>query len=137
MERQQKQSDDVKDRHVNVLKSVNHHGINVVTSERIHLQQCKTRISHAHGEVSEVINNERKHHESAYHHVSRRPARFNITAIAVRLRTRAAIFDCELNCEINMQDDGREEERANEPEDRAEIVEMLRVGVDPVRSEKN
>src|SRR5215467_1195344 len=101
MERQQKQSDDVKDRHVNVLKSVNHHGVNVVTSERIHLEQRKTLISHAYGEVSEVINNEREHNESTYHHVSRRPARFYVAPIAVRFRTSATIFDRELNCEIN------------------------------------
>jgi len=137
MQRQQKQSDDVEDRHVNVLKSVNHHGVNVVTPERIHLEQCETRISYAHGEMSEVIDNEREHDESAHDHVSGRPARLRVTSIPVRLWSRATIFDCELDCEINVQDDGREEERADEPEDRAQIVEMLRVGVDPVRCEKN
>ena len=44
MKGEQEQADDVKGRDVNVLKSVNHHRINVVMIERIVFQQRKTGI---------------------------------------------------------------------------------------------
>ena len=37
-------------------------------------------------------------------HVTRGPARFDVISIAVGLPSRVPIFDCKLNCKINVQD---------------------------------
>src|ERR1043166_7453262 len=137
MKCQQKKTDDVKDRHVNVLKSVNHHRVNVVTIERIEFEQWKLRIEFARREMEQVKNNEREHDESAHDHVTRSPARFDVVSIAIRFRTRAAVFNREQNCEINVQNHCDQKKHANHPKNRAEIAKMLRVGVDPFWSEIN
>jgi hypothetical protein len=36
-----------------------------------------------------------------------------------------------------VSDDGQEQEKADRPEQRTEVAQMLRVTVDPIRSEKN
>ena len=51
MQREQKQAEDIKGGDVNVLKSVNHHGINVVMIERIVFEQREARIDTAHGKM--------------------------------------------------------------------------------------
>src|SRR5262249_2227784 len=137
MKREQEQSDDIEDRHVNVLESVNHHRINVGTSERIGLEQREGGVDRAEREMSEVINDEREHDQAAHNHVARSPARFHVIPVVIRLGTRAAIFDREQNGEINMQDHGREEGDSDEPEQGTEIAEVLRVTVDPIRSDKD
>src|SRR5712691_2549010 len=119
MEGEKKYADDVKGRHVDVLKSVNHHRINVVAIERIEFKQRELRIEFAGGEMEQMKNDEREHDQSAHDHVTRRPARFHILPVDVRLGTRAAIFNREQDREVNVQDDSHEQEDADEPEERA------------------
>ena len=110
MERQQKQADNVKSRDVNVLKSVNHHRINVVTIERIEFEKRKLRIEFARGEMEQMKNDEGEHNQPAHDHVSRRPARFHVISVAIGFGPRAPILDREQNREINVQNHARREE---------------------------
>ena len=49
----------------------------------------------------------------------------------------AAILDRELDRVINVEDDDHEQERPDDPEERAELAQLLGVAVDPLRSEEN
>src|SRR2546423_10609784 len=82
-------------------------------------------------------NDEREDKQAADHHVARRPARFHVISLAVMVGTRSTILDREQDREINVQEHADQQERANHPEQRAEIAQMLRVSVDPFRAEKN
>src|SRR4051812_26624018 len=78
-------------------------------------------------------NDESEHDQSADNHVARSPARFDVTAIAVGFGSGATIFDRQKDCEVNVQENADQKKRADEPEQWAEITQMLRVGVDPLR----
>src|SRR5882724_1437157 len=103
MKREEEQTHDVKGRHVNVLESVNHHRINVVAIERVEFQKWELRIEFAAGEMEQVKDDEGEHDQSAHDHVTRGPTRLHVVAVDVGLGTRAAIFDREQNCKIDMQ----------------------------------
>src|SRR5207302_722728 len=137
MQCQEKQTDNVKTRDVNVLKSVDHHRINVEAIERIEFEEWKLRIEFASGEMKQMKNDEREHDQSAYDHVARGPACLHVISIAIAFGTRATILDRKENGEINVQDDGDQEKGADHPQERAEVAQMLRIGVDPFRSEKD
>src|SRR3954466_9496853 len=51
-----------------ILKTVNHHRIDVVAIERIGFQEKETGIRHAHGEMGEVIQNESENNQAAQRH---------------------------------------------------------------------
>src|SRR5205823_8883060 len=87
MKREKKQPDDVKTRHVDVLKTVNHHRINIVAIQWIELEQWKLRIEFAAGEMEQVKNNECEDDQSAHHHVPRSPTRFDIISLSITYRT--------------------------------------------------
>ena len=87
--------------------------------------------------MEQMKNNESQHDQSAHDHVTRRPVRFHVASVAIFFRARAAIFDCEKYREINMQDHSDQQKNADEPEKWAEVAQMLRIGVDPFRAEKN
>src|SRR5437879_13653792 len=74
MEREKKEANDVKARHVDVLKSVNHHRINVGAIERIEFKKRKLRIEFARGEMEKMKDDEREDNESADEHVRGGPA---------------------------------------------------------------
>src|SRR5437762_5378234 len=97
MQCQEKQTDNVKTRHVNVLESVNHHRINVVTIERIEFEERELRIEFARGEMEQMKNDEREYDQSAGDHMARSPTRLHILSVDVRLGARATIFDREQN----------------------------------------
>ncbi len=103
VECEEKETDDVKARHVNVLESVDHHRINVVAIEQIKFEERELRIEFAGGEMEEMKNYEREHDQSADDHVTRGPTCLHVLSVHVRLGTRAAIFDREQNREIDMQ----------------------------------
>ena len=48
-----------------------------------------------------------------------------------------AILDRELDRVINVEDDDDEQDASDDPEERAELPELLGVAVDPLRSEEN
>src|SRR5437899_4384870 len=118
MEREKKEANDVKARHVDVLKSVNHHRINVGTIERIEFEERKLRIEFTGGEVEQMKNDKREHNQSADDHVTRSPACSHVLPVDVRLGTGAAIFDREQDGEIDMQNHRNQKEDTNEPEQR-------------------
>ena len=122
MKREKEQSDDVKDRDVNILESVNHHRVNIVAIERIDFQERELRIEFARGEVEQMKNDECEHNQAADDHVSRSPARFDVVTIPICFWTRASIFDRQKNREVNVQQDADEEENSNEPKQRTEIA---------------
>src|SRR5439155_26103763 len=103
MKREEEQTHDVKARHVNVLKSVNHHRINVVAIERIEFEEWELRIEFAAGEMEQVKDDEREHDQSTDDHMTRSPARLHVLPVDVPLRSRAAIFDREQDRKIDMQ----------------------------------
>ena len=136
MKRQQKQSKDVKARHIIILKSVHHHGVNVVVAERISLKQAKPVISNSDREVREVVNDKCQHDQSAHYHVTRGKRRFDVTLIDVRLRAGAPVFNCQLDGHVDVSNDRGEEKNSDQPKERPEITQMFRVTIDPIRSDK-
>src|SRR6266487_5695683 len=106
-------------------------------SERIGLEQTKTGIGNAHCEMRDVVNDKRKHDQPAHHHVTGSKCCFHILPIHVCLRSRTAVFDCELNRNVNVNENSSEEEQADQPKQRAEVAQVLRVTVDPIRTQKN
>ena len=132
-------ADDIKAGDDNVLKAVNHHRVNVVTIERIGFEQTETGISHPNGEMRQVINNKRQHDQSA-HRPCEREAKVAFTCSFSRVARsgRARRFSiARLNGEVNVQEDGHEKKNPDDPEERAELTQMFRVTVDPLRPEKN
>src|SRR5438477_11610588 len=119
MEREKKEANDVKARHVDVLKSVNHHRINVGAIEQIEFKKRKLRIEFAGGEMEKMKDDEREDNESADDHVTRGPAGLDKLPVDVRLGAGAAIFDCEQDGEIDMQNHRNQQEDTDEPEQRA------------------
>ena len=61
---------------------------------------------------------------------------FHILSIDIGLRSRTAVFDCQLNRHVNVNDHSREQEQTDYPKQRAEVTKVLRVTIDPVGTEK-
>ena len=101
-------------------------------TEWIGLEQGKALVGHPHCEVGEVINNEGEHDEAAHHHVTRSKASFDVFPLPVRFRPSAAVIDRQANRHVNVNDHGREQKDSNQPEQRAEVAQMLRVTIDPI-----
>src|SRR6266480_4142964 len=137
MQGQKKQPDYVENRHVNILKSVNHHRVNIVAIERVEFEQGKLRVELARGEVEQVKDDEGEHDQSADDHVARRPACFHVVSVDVWFGSSAPIFDRELNRRVNMNCNGSEQKNSNCPKQRPKVAEMLRVTVYPIGSEKD
>src|SRR3984893_19066502 len=99
MKGEEKQTDDVKTRDVSVLKSINHHRVNIVAVERIEFEKRKLRIEFARGEVEQMKNDKREDDQSACHHVPRGPACFHIIPVAVGFGPGAPTFHRQLDRE--------------------------------------
>src|SRR4029453_17185612 len=136
MKREQKQAEDVKAGHIIILKSVHHHGVNVVVTERISLKQAKPVISNSHREVREMINNKSQHDQSAHHHMTRGKGCFDVPLIDIRLRTGTPVFNCQLDSHVDVSNDRDEQKNPNQPKQRTEVAQMFRVTIDPIRSDK-
>src|ERR1043166_4638851 len=65
MEGEEEHSKDIKSGDEIILKTVDHHRIDVVAIQGIGFEEEKTRISHAHREMGEVIKNERENDQPA------------------------------------------------------------------------
>ena len=137
MEREQKQTEHVKPRHKIILEAIDHHRIDIVMAKRVRLEQRKTRIGFAESKMREVISDKREHDQSAHHHVTRGKRCFDVTLVDVRLRSGAPVFNCQLDRHVDVNDDGGEQKNSYQPKQRAEIVQMLRVTVDPIRADEN
>ena len=136
MKREQKQAEDVKAGHIIILKSVHHHGVNVIMAKRISFKQAKPVISNSHREVREVINDKCEHDQSAHHHVTRGKRCFDVTLIDVRLRAGAPVFNCQLDRHVDVNNDSGEQKNSDQPKQRSEIAQMFRITIDPIRSDK-
>src|SRR5437879_13924831 len=103
----------------------------------ISLQQAKPAISHAHREMREMINDKRQHNQTAHRHVTRRERGLHVSSVDVRLGPGAAILNREQDREVNVKNDCDDEKTSNQPRKRNEIAQMMRLVVDPIRSDKN
>ena len=137
MKREKEKAEEVKRRYIVILKSVNHHRINVVMTKRIGFEQGEARIGHAHGEMSEMINYEGEHNQPAHDHVPRCERRLDVFAFPVALGARPAILDGEADGDADVNDHSREKKCTNCPKQRPQIMEMLGIAVDPIRTQKN
>src|SRR5882762_4770565 len=137
MKREQKQTEDVKARHIVILKSVHHHRINVVMVERISLQQAKPAISYPHCEMREMINNKREHDQPAHYHVTRRKRCFDVALVDVRLRSCTFVFNRQLDRHVDVNNNSGEQKNSDQPKQRTEIAQVLRVTIDPIRADEN
>ena len=137
MKREQEKPEHIESGNKVILKSVNHHRVNVVMAVRIELEQIKAAIGFAECEMEEVIDDKREDDQAAHDHVTRGEAGFDVFLVDVRLRPGAAIFNGELNSKINVKHDGADKKDADKPEQGAEIAQMLGVGIDPVGPEEN
>src|ERR1043166_5628300 len=87
--------------------------------------------------MGEMIKNEREHNQSAQHHRARSERRLHVLLLFVSDRPGPPIFERETDRVKNMQDHSNEKKTANHPEDGAQLAQMFRVGIDPIRPEKN
>src|SRR5262249_17359742 len=110
---EQKEANHVKSGYVIILEPIDHHRVDVVMSERIGFEQTKTGIGNAHCEMRDVVNDKRKHDQPAHHHVTGSKCCFHILPIDVCLRSRTAVFDCDLDGRVNMNANRSEEEYAD------------------------
>ena len=106
-------------------------------ADRIHRQRGKTRIGRAHGEMEQMKDDKCENDQSAHDHRARSEGGFYGVFAPVALGPGAAVFDRQTDRRVNVDEDDREEESANDPEERSEIAQMLRVAVDPIRAEEN
>lgn len=137
MKGEQEHGEDVERGDDHVLKPVNHHGVNVITVQRVRLEQEETRIRHPHREMGKVVEDERENKETARRHRAGSKGGFDVLFFCVSNRPGAAVIDGQTNRVINVQHDRDEEENAERPEQRSKRTQMLRVAVDPVRTEKD
>src|SRR6266513_1552126 len=84
-----------------------------------------------------MINDECQHDESAHHHVTRRKRCFDVALVDVRLRAGTPVFNCQLDGHVDVNENGGQKENSDQPKQRTEIAQMLRVTVDPVRPDEN
>src|SRR5436190_309521 len=105
--------------------------------ERISLKQAKTLVCDSHGEMREMIDDEGKHDEPAYHHVTGGEVCFDIASVHIAVGACASIFDRQLNGHVNVNNDHREQEETDRPQQRTEIAQMFGVTVDPIWTEKD
>src|SRR5207249_5921560 len=110
MQGEQEKSQHIERRYIIILKSVHHHRVNIVMAEGIRFEQRETRIGFAESEMREVVSDKCEHNEPAHHHVTRGKRGFYVSPVNVALRSGAAIFDRQLNCHVNVSDDGQEQE---------------------------
>ena len=94
---------------------------------------AKFRIGHLQGELQKMVDHKTEDDQPAYDHRSRCHRRSLIARYRVLLRFRQAIFLGELNRRHNMGDKRRQQNDSHHPEDRPEIVQEFRIGIDPVR----
>jgi hypothetical protein len=137
VEREQEQPEHVKTRHKIILEAVNHHRIDIVMTERIRLEQRKARIGFAESEMRKVISDKCEHDQAAHHHVTGGKRRFDVAFIYVRLGPGTAILDRKQDREVNVKTNSDEKKSSNQPKERTQIVQVLRVTVDPIGSNEN
>jgi hypothetical protein len=87
--------------------------------------------------MGNVINDKHQHDQATHHHVPRRERRFDVLPVFVGLRPGTPILNCQQDREVNVKNDRGEKKGTNQPEKRAEIEQVLRVSIDPIRPDKN
>lgn len=137
VKREQEHRDHVERGDDDVLEAVNHHRINVVPVERVGFQSRQAWIRDYEREVRDVIDDEREHHQTAQPHVTRCKRRFYVLRLGVLRRAGATVINRKADRDVDVDDDTREQEQANEPEERPEIPQMLGVAIDPIGPEEN
>src|SRR6266550_2088575 len=110
MQREQEQPEHIKARYKVILEAVNHHRIDIVMAETIRLEQRKSCIGLAEGEMCKVISNKCEHDQPAHHHVARGERRFYILPVLVWLGAGMPVFNRQLDGHVNMNDDRGEQE---------------------------
>src|SRR6266540_3475504 len=73
----------------------------------------------------------------AHDHMPRCERGFYVLLVHVGLRPSTPILNCQLDRHPDMNNNRSKQEQTNCPKQRAEIAQMLRVTVDPIRSDKN
>ena len=87
--------------------------------------------------MGNVINDKRQHDQATHHHVPRCEGCFYVLPVLVGVRPGTPILNCQQDREINVKNDRGEKEGTNQPKQRTEIAQMLRVTIDPIRPDKN
>src|SRR4029077_20987392 len=87
--------------------------------------------------MGNMINNERKHNQTAHDHMAVCKCGFHMFFIDVRLGPSAPVLDRQLNRRINVNGNGSEQKNPNCPKQWAEVAQMLRVTIDPIGPEKD
>ena len=106
-------------------------------TERIRLEQRKARVGFAQSEMRKVISDKCEHDQPAHHHVTGSKRRFDVAFIRVGLGPGTAILNREQDREVNVKTNGDEKTSSNQPKERTQIVQVLRVTVDPIGSNEN
>jgi hypothetical protein len=137
MQGEQKHAHDIECGDVNILKSVNHHGKDIVMVEGILLEEGEARIGHAHREMRDVINEKGEDDEAAQHHVAGGHRRLHIVAFHIPVGARAAVLNGQSDRRVNVNRHRDDEKHANGPKQRPQLAQMLGITVDPGRPEED
>src|ERR1041385_399991 len=87
--------------------------------------------------MRDVVNDKCEHNQSAHHHVARGEGGFHMFLVDVGFGSSASIINCQPDRDVDVHDDCREEKNSDYPKNRSEIAQMLRVTVDPLRTQKD
>ena len=87
--------------------------------------------------MGKMIDDKRQHNQTAHHHVTRRERGLYVSSVDILVGPGTAILNREQDREINVKNDRDEKKCSNQPKKRTQVAQMLRVTVDPIRSNKN
>lgn len=87
--------------------------------------------------MREVINDKCQHDQSAHHHVTRGECCFDVPLVHVRRRSGTLVFNRQLDGCVDVNNDGGQQKNSDQPEDRPEITQMLRITVDPIWADED
>src|SRR5438067_1751823 len=87
--------------------------------------------------MKKMGNDESEHEQSADDHVTRSVAGLDVIPFFVAVRAGAPVIEGEADSKINVEGNRNQQGNPDGPEERAEITQMLRVIIDPARSQKN
>ena len=87
--------------------------------------------------MEEMKHDESEHDQPAHHHVARRVTGLDVIPLLIAVRTSPPVLQCEADGEINVKENCNQQRDSHQPKERPEVSQMLRIIIDPTRSEKN
>ncbi len=97
----------------------------------------EARVGRTKGKMEQVIDNKGEQDKSTHDHMSGSKGRLYHIFPAITLGPRALILDREPNGVVDMQQNDDDKKDANDPEEWAQVTQVLSIAIDPCRAEKD